>query len=298
MGVPCPHPTTAAPSPPRTAPSIPHPAAGRIPCADASSTHSSARCRHRCRSGQAHRCPGSPGAGRAAGSGAPAASGASCLLCSKEELAGWQLAPCRNRAGTCLPPFSLASVPNQSIVSIRSGEGFSPPAAKCYCFSEARQLGSSSSAPARTSSAQTRAGKSLEQALAQLLPAESRADFIPTAKGYRGGEDGAGTPQGRWQPGTRPPFRGSEVVLGAQVDVHVGLLSGCQRPIAMPTHIPHHAGFAASSGITAQHHPRWVQTPAWPPRRPGCARDSQVWLSPLRDSPPHIAAGPLLLLRN
>ena len=38
-------------------------------------------------------------------------------------------------------------------------------------------------------------------------------------------------------------------MLGARVNIHLGLLSGCWRPIAMPMNVPHHIGFAASSGI-------------------------------------------------
>lgn len=47
-GIPCPHPATAACSPPRTAPSTPHPAAGRIACDSAFSTQFHVQHWHRC----------------------------------------------------------------------------------------------------------------------------------------------------------------------------------------------------------------------------------------------------------
>lgn len=67
-----------------------------------------------------------------------------------------------------------------------------------------------------------------------------------------GGQTGLVPPEGGGSRGVNPlcsAWKLVSAVLDAQVDMHMGLLSGCWRLIAMLMHVPHHAGFAASSGI-------------------------------------------------
>lgn len=100
--------------------------------------------------------------------------------------------PVSDHAGTCLLPFSRASVPNQSIISIQ--EKVSPPLpTKCYCFSKDR-----SSCSAHSSSAQDMHGTEPHTSthLAPVCPEQSPFHPHGKALGCKE-EDEAGTPQMR-----------------------------------------------------------------------------------------------------
>lgn len=220
MQGPLPNPAMGASHPPGQHPAscIQQPAALFVP--------SHAQCWHRCLPGQACLHPGSPGAGRAAGSQAPAASGDTSFPTARnhEQAGGW---PC---AWYLPPPLSHASVPNQSVISIHSGESFCdsvkvflPLLPNAIVFPRRGSSGAAAQhlpAPVLLRHVRVRAP-------AQLLPAKSRADFILTAKCWAiVGKMGLEPPEGGSSQGLNP-LSGAWRLVSAALSAWAGITWGC-----------------------------------------------------------------------